>query len=424
MIGLDTAGTVMQFNHPGWINFNDWTYHPEVSDIARLEEVGNGNGTSYAFSEDQYIRSLDYGWKVGATNNADTHTSYWGINTDHRTGVLMTELTKDALLEALRERRTYATEDKNFILTMKANGAWMGSEIANSRSILFEITGEDPDGELASRVQIITDQGEIAVEVTPGTMPFTWQPVLVITTGLHYFYARITQADGDLIVSSPVWTLGSEDIALTDVIIQPSIPTPHNPSMLTARVTNRNSEARTVTVSMDVNGEYLLPNLLVSVPGNNDVYANFSWQPIFTGAVTVTAHILGAPAGDNPDDNESALSLTVTEAVLPLILIDAGHGNLNAAGREMRMFIADLSDHQYNMLKNLDERTTADRDPNVVKLLIITAPQYAYTSAELSAISEYMAAGGSLWMLGLADYPGKVPWADTVANREHAILDT
>ena len=66
MIGLDAAGTVMQFNHPGWINFNDWTYHPEVSDIARLEEVGNGNGTSYAFSEDEYIRSLDYGWKVGA----------------------------------------------------------------------------------------------------------------------------------------------------------------------------------------------------------------------------------------------------------------------------------------------------------------------------------------------------------------------
>ncbi len=80
-VGLDPAGTVMQFNHPGWINFNDWAYHPEVSSVARLEEVGNGNGTSYMFSEDQYIRSLDYGWKVGATNNADTHTTAWGTNT-------------------------------------------------------------------------------------------------------------------------------------------------------------------------------------------------------------------------------------------------------------------------------------------------------------------------------------------------------
>ncbi len=144
-VGIDAAGTVMQFNHPGWINFNDWAYHPEVSSVARLEEVGNGNGTSYMFSEEEFIRSLDYGWKVGATNNADTHSTYWGVNTDHRTGVLMPELTKTALLEALRERRTFASEDKNYTLRMKANGAWMGSEIANSGVILFEIDGSDPD---------------------------------------------------------------------------------------------------------------------------------------------------------------------------------------------------------------------------------------------------------------------------------------
>ncbi len=62
---LDGAGSLAQFNHPGWINFNDWTYHPEVSPTMRLEEVGNGSGSSYVFSEDEYIRSLDYGWKLG-----------------------------------------------------------------------------------------------------------------------------------------------------------------------------------------------------------------------------------------------------------------------------------------------------------------------------------------------------------------------
>ena len=422
-VGLDTAGTVMQFNHPGWINFNDWTYHPEVSDIARMEEVGNGNGTSYAFSEDEYIRSLDYGWKVGASNNADTHTIYWGTNTDHRTGVLMSELTKDALLEALRERRTFATEDKDFSLQMKANGAWMGAEIANSGSIQFEINGTDPDGELAVLVQIITDQGRVAEQFEPYASSFTWTPVFDITTGVHYFYVKVTQEDGDRIVSSPVWTLGSEDIAITDVVIQPTIPTIFSPSLLTARVTNRVNESRTVTVTMDVDGEYLLPSVVVDVPGNGDAYANFSWQPVITGEVTVTARLIGAPAGDNPDDNQGVLNLTVTDEHLPLILIDAGHGNTNASGREMRMFIDDLSAHQYNVLKNLDELTAADLDPAVVKLLIITAPQYAYTSDELTAIADYVAAGGSLWICGLADYTGKVPWAATVANRENAILD-
>jgi uncharacterized repeat protein (TIGR01451 family) len=424
LVGLDTSGTVMQFNHPGWINFNDWTYHPEVSDVARMTEVGNGNGTSYAFSEDEYIRALDYGWRVGAANNADTHSLYWGTNTDHRTGVLMTELTGEALLEALRERRTFATEDVNYALWMKANGAWMGAEIANSGSIQFEINGTDPDGELTALVEIITDQGEVAASYEPVTESFVWSPLLNITTGVHYFYVRVTQADGDRIVSSPVWTLGSEDIAITDVVIQPTIPTIYSPSLLTARVTNRVSEDRAVTVSLDVNGVYLTPDVMVTVPGNSDSYANFSWQPTITGEVTVTAHIIGAPAGDNPDDNEDFLYLTVTDEHLPLILIDAGHGNVNAAGREMRMFVADLSAHQYNVLKHLDsELTAAELDPTVVRLLIITAPQYAYTPAEQAVIADYVAAGGSLWLCGLADYTGKVPWADTVANRENAILD-
>jgi uncharacterized repeat protein (TIGR01451 family) len=421
-IGIDADGTVMQFNHPGWINFNDWTYHSEVSSVARLEEVGNGNGTSYMFSEDEYLRSLDYGWKLGVTNNADTHTADWGVNTDHRTGAIMSGLTKSALLEALRERRTYATEDKNYSLTMKTNGAWMGSEIANSGSVLFEIEGSDPDSELTTLVQLITDQGEVAAQLAPNQASFTWQPQIDITTGVHYFYVKAVQTDGDRIVSSPVWTMGDEDISITDIVIQPTVPTTNNPSLLTARVTNRVTSSRTVTVTMDVDGVPLTPSVVVIVPPNGDAYANFSWQPTETGDVTVTATLQGAPAGDNPDDNSASLNLTVTDEFLPLILIDAGKNNTNAVGREMRMFIEDLSDHSYNVLKNLDDLTVEDLDPNVVKLLIITAPQYAYDSDELSAIADYVAAGGSLWLCGLADYTGKVPWADTVATRMNAIL--
>jgi hypothetical protein len=284
------------------------------------------------------------------------------------------------------------------------------------------VEGADPDGEIPALVQIITDQGQTVLEFMPDTASFTWSPQLDISTGVHYFYIKVTQADGDRIVSSPVWTLGNEDIAITDVVIQPSIPTIHSPSLLTARVTNRNSEARSVSVSMDVNGVPLAPPVDVVVPGYLDAYANFSWQPVITGEVTVTAQLSGAPLGDNPDDNQGVLNLNVTDEHLPLILIDAGHGNLSTAGREMRLFIDDLSAHQYNVLKNMDELTPADLDPNVVRLLIITAPQYAYTSAELSAIGDYMAAGGNLWMLGLSDYTGKVPWAATVANRENDIL--
>lgn len=421
---LDEAGMVMQFNHPGWINFNDWTYHPEVSELARLEEVGNGSGASYVFSEEEFLRSLDYGWKVGATNNADTHSSYWGTNTDHRTGVLMPELTKDALLEAMRLRRTFATEDKNFSLSMKANGSWMGSEIANTGEIQFEIQGADDDGEIASLVELITDQGVVANTFVPTLASFTWSPLETITTGVHFFYVKVTQADGDLIVTSPVWTMGTEDISITDIVIQPTIPTIYSPSLITARVTNRVAESRTVNVVINVNGVPLGAAKEVIVPANGDGYVNFEWSPSVTGDATVTAEILNAPAGDNPDDNTASLELTVTDEQLPLILIDAGHGNLNAAGNEMKAFVDDLSAHHFNVLKNLDGLTASDLNPDVVKLLIITAPENAYSFDEQTAIANFINAGGSLWLLGVADYSNDSNlWEYTAAGRENAILD-
>ncbi|GEM_PF-2776156 len=423
-VGINDESTLMQFNHPGWINFNDWYYHPEINALPLLEEVGNGSGSSYVFSEAEFIRSLDYGWKVGATNNADTHSLYWGTNTDDRTGVVMAGLTKADLLDALRARRTFATEDKNASLTMKANGYWMGSEIANTGTIQFVITGSDADSEYPAKVELITDQGMVTETFVPITSTFTWEPIVPITTGVHYFYVKVTQYDGDRIVSSPVWTTGSEDIAITDLTIQPTLPTTHNASLLTVRVTNRVTDSRTVHVTLSVNGLPVGSAQEVVVAGNADGYAIFNWLPTATGTATITAEITDAPAGDNPDDNSSTLVLDVSDEWLPLILIDASHANENATGAEMKPFMNDLADHGFNVLKNLDALTVEDLDPAVVKLLIITAPQTAYSTDEMTAIGNYVAAGGNLWLLGLADYTssGANPWATLVANRENDIL--
>ncbi|CAG0932721.1 hypothetical protein TFLX_02713 [Thermoflexales bacterium] len=420
-------GTIAQFNHPGWINFNDWTYHPEVSPTMKLEEVGNGSGTSYVFSEDEYIRSLDYGWKVGATNNADTHSPYWGSNTPHRTGVWMTGLTKADLLAALQARRTFATEDVNYELGLQGNGLWMGSEITNTNSIAFEVTGVDPDNEGGVLVQLITFAGEVVTQTTTASSNFTWNPSVPVTPGQHYYYVKVTQPDGDRIVTSPIWAKGDVDVALTDLVIEPTIASIYNPSLITARVTNRLPTTQTVTVTFQIPG--VTPQALATtVPGCVkgpcvDGYANISWQPMVTGPVTITALLSGTPAGDNLEDNYRSTVMHVTDEHLPLILIDAAHGNVNAAGREMRMFVKDLSDHRYNILKNLAPFTAATLNTDTVKLLIITAPEIAYTNEELDAIAEYAATGGSLWICGLADYTGKLAWANTVADRLNAVVD-
>jgi len=424
-MAVDAAGTVMQFNHPGWINFNDWAYHPEVEDVAELEEVGNGWGSSYVFSWEEWIRSLDYGWQVGATNNSDNHELGWGCITPHRTGVVMPALTKENLLAALRARRTFATEDANAALFFKGNGFWMGSEMPNSGQIAFHIWGNDPDGE-SGTLELVTSQGQVITSTTAAAT-FDWAFDLDIGPGVHYFFVLLTQEDGDRLVSSPIWTSGEEDIRISDLSVQPTIPTIYNPSLFTARVTNRGSSTQTVTATFTVNGAPIGAVPLTVPPCSNgpcnDGYANISWQPAVTGAVTVTVALVGAPAGDNPIDNSRSLEMTVTDERVPLVLIDAGHGNIGTSPRDARHFVNDMTLHGYNVLFNLDQITPSDLNTETVRLLVINAyGPVQLNPSELSAIANFVAAGGNVWLNGMSDYTGKVWWANTIADRMNGLL--
>ncbi len=402
-VALDETGSFAQFNHPGWLNFNDWAYHPEVLHLMPLAEMGNGYGASYTWSEEQSIRALDYGWRVAPSDNADMHIAEWGAH-PMRTGIWATALTKAGVMEALRARRTFASEDRNYELALRANGYWMGSEIPNVGTIAFQITGYDPDDTGTARVELVGDTGRVVLSTTLGSS-FQWNPSLSIPPGVHYYYVRVTQADGDRIASAPVWTQGSEDVAITDFTIQPSIPTTATASLLSARVTNRGiTDVHGILVSFAADG-VVIGSALVDVARNQDAFAYVSWRPAHVGWTRLTVSLANVPAGDNPLDNEAEKYVEVTDQPVPLVLIDAGHKN-NNAGSPMARLVADLSAHRYNVLFNLDEITPEDLAS--ARLLIITDPgedvEDLFTVTETRAIAGFVAAGGALWMAGEADY--------------------
>jgi hypothetical protein len=67
--------------------------------------------------------------------------------------------------------------------------------------LLVQLHDPDPEDRTAT-VEVIED-GQLAV--TNSAVQTNWQTTLWPSPGKHYYYVRITQADGDKIRSAPVW---------------------------------------------------------------------------------------------------------------------------------------------------------------------------------------------------------------------------
>src|SRR2546426_833969 len=71
--------------------------------------------------ESEFDHYLLLGFHVSPSGDQDNHYKTWGTLTDARTGIITDELTKPKILSAMRQRHTYATEDKNLRLIFKVN---------------------------------------------------------------------------------------------------------------------------------------------------------------------------------------------------------------------------------------------------------------------------------------------------------------
>ena len=103
--------------------------------------------------------------------------------------------------------RMYATEDKNLQLGYTVNGQMMGSSIsAVPEKLDIEVSVYDPDAsDSIAKVEVVVNSGKVAytwsdpAELKNGTLSVTLAP------DYSYYFIRVTQKDGDLAVTSPVW---------------------------------------------------------------------------------------------------------------------------------------------------------------------------------------------------------------------------
>ena len=171
-------------------------------------EVGNGEGaigsSGYFPSYEYYTRALDKGWHVAPTNNQDNHKGNWGDSNTARSVVLAYDLTEEAIYDAIANYRVYATEDNDLSIFYSLNGNAMGSILPDQDSISISAQISDPTDSADMKVEVIVNGGLVAATKTlsggNGTVEFS------LSDDYSYYYLRVTQSDGNIAVTAPVWT--------------------------------------------------------------------------------------------------------------------------------------------------------------------------------------------------------------------------
>ena len=422
------ANSISQFNHPGTTfgNFKDFSYwNPVIDSRMYMVEVGNGEGQigagGYYPSYEQYIMALDKGWHLAPTNNQDNHQGKWGNANDARDVILTDNFTEEGIYDAIRALRMYATEDKNLELGYTVNGLMMGSRIETVPGKLdIEVSVYDPDRtDSIAKVEVVVNSGKVAhvwddpAEFKSGTLSVTLAPEY------SYYFIRVTQKDGDLAVTSPVWVGESLKLGISNLVCGTATPVTDEELTLTTTLFNSESAEATVTsliysiggkvIGTDTAGYTIAAGSTLDIP--------FKWTPDQARVATV---LVTAVVNQNNKDYTftKTISLDVLDASkLVYIGIDASHYNeyVNGNYKDSMGNFGNLA-AEYSV-RTVQLNTSADliaacSNPKY-KALVLTAPSRrlaeaqtnpkTYSQEELAALTAFNAAGGTVILAGWSD---------------------
>ena len=422
--GVDS---ISQFNHPGTTfgNFIDFGYWDAVVDTRMyMVEVGNGEGQigagGYYPSYEQYIMALDKGWHVAPTNNQDNHKGRWGNANDARDVILTDDFSESGIYAALRARRMYATEDKNLDLDYTVNGNMMGSIIDVPEKLNFEISFNDPDRtDSIAKVELVVNSGKVA---------YTWDSAADLAKGsvsvelapeYTYYFVRVTEGDGDLAVTAPVWV--GESLKLGISKAECGTSTPVTDEELTITTTFFNSEAKPATIKSIT---YAIGNETIGTDTTGYTLAASSTQDVEFKYTPTKARIMTVriTAVIEQDGKEYTFTKDVTLDVLDAsklvyIGIDASHYNEYVAGNykdSMGNFgeLAAAYSVRTVTLKTSEELIAACGNSKY-KAIILTAPSRrleaaqkdpkTYSEDELNALKTFNDNGGMVILAGWSD---------------------
>jgi hypothetical protein len=422
--------SVSQFNHPGktFGTFTEFAYwDKDIDKQITLIEVGNGEGQigadGYFPSYSEYTKALDKGWHVAPTNNQDNHKGNWGDANDARTVILADSLSEADLYKAMRERKVYATEDKNLSINYTVNDYVLGSIVEEKPAeVKIKAVISDPDtgnlGDKIAKVEVIGNSGIVVKTWTGSGHSGTFEATLTgKDTDSSYYYLRVTQADKNIAVTAPVW-LGAPSKVGISFSKDVEVPVTGEMIAFTTKAFNDEETAATVeSIRYELDGKELKtesPNDVLVAGTEKNYTFEFTPERVKDQVISVTVTIITA-SGERVCNEKITLEV-LDGAKTVYVGLDGAHQNEYIRGNYKDQYgsFAKLA-AGYNVrvveLRTDDELIAATTNPKY-KALFFTPPtrrnvaeaNYAlYSDTVIAAVKEYAEKGGTVIVSGYSD---------------------
>ena len=201
----------------------NWRFYPPDPELEPVTEVVSVHGSSEAPDSPHpiydpvpgnFVRDvIEAGYVLGFIGSGDSHDGHPGLvhladagGAGGLAAIRSEELTRDGVLEALRARRTYATDGSRIWLDVRIDDRAMGEMIgvdperSESHTLAIEIAGTAPIDHVdlirSGHTARIDGEGRLDLAITREIPP--------LAPG-EYHYVRVVQTDGRAAWSSPIF---------------------------------------------------------------------------------------------------------------------------------------------------------------------------------------------------------------------------
>lgn len=199
----------------------DWRAFPPPPDLERLVETYSihGHCENEALAGPDFIGRKGYvqdalrqGLRLGLMASGDDHSGHPGFGPGAHgepaglLGVYARANTRAAIWEALQARRVIGTTGARIRLDFQANAHWMGEEFTLPAPTPLRFVAHAWGTAPVTRFELLRDAVTIHEAAVNGAQSAVLETTeSEATPGAHFYYVRLTQADGHMAWAGPIW---------------------------------------------------------------------------------------------------------------------------------------------------------------------------------------------------------------------------